>query len=732
MKAWIRSVSEMILWCAGAAGAAGACSDDTPPAPQDSSATHFLELCVDTCPSGLECICGVCTKPCTDSSSCSSITPLASCFATSLVQPTCSGSTSHSCDVPCSANTDCTGLAGAPQCNSGFCRASSDASVPVGDAAMGTGGAGGRATGGGAGLGGGAGAGGNPDRLDGGVGGRAQSSGGLSNATGGASTDGASTGGAGGIDGGGRGGGPGSGGAAGGVAGSQGTGAAGLGSSGGAGGGASGSGGADGGTSDSSVPSDGGVTGPTGHLILIGDDYADYNAQDQRILQNAVFLHSEIGNVRVVEYVQYTKDSMGAGFSVTAVESFLTDYATAHQRAVTFDSLDDYTVLDQHLIAADVLLVYDQWCSSGTCGGGAGAMPTLQTLWNPILRAFLARGGIVIVLSGNQGPAAGASGAPDSWGETFRVVSNQGLMYVPAYKANVGYAVLADNTDPLAAGVTSPLPTLRNSYMTFPGAVGGRIVVRDVMSQAPIVLHAAYSKCTSSLDCINGIGSLYDMCDLPSGKCVQCKTDLECEAGKYCSKGTCLAPSPCTTFVNCMNEPEGRKACDPTSATCVECVTSTDCSPGQTCAAGHVCRTPCTQNSQCAALNPTRICDTSAGACVECLDATQCNAGEYCELGRCVTDTCVAGTRACSANTAFECDPTGKEMTNGAACGIDVCIETGSTTRCVGQYPDGGPSCPLTCRADFCSASGIGRYLCCTPQATCGCFDPLNSTCHFP
>ena len=70
MKAWIRSVSKLLLWSMGAAGAAGACSDDAPP-PESSSATHFLQLCADTCPDGLECICGVCTKACTANAVCS-------------------------------------------------------------------------------------------------------------------------------------------------------------------------------------------------------------------------------------------------------------------------------------------------------------------------------------------------------------------------------------------------------------------------------------------------------------------------------------------------------------------------------------------------------------------------------------------------------------------------------------------------------------------------------------
>jgi hypothetical protein len=80
------------------------------------SETHFLEKCTDTCSGGLTCLCGVCTKPCTASSSCGELSSSASC------EDSCTGSSSKVCDVACSADADCSPLGADFGCSAGHCR----------------------------------------------------------------------------------------------------------------------------------------------------------------------------------------------------------------------------------------------------------------------------------------------------------------------------------------------------------------------------------------------------------------------------------------------------------------------------------------------------------------------------------------------------------------------------------------------------------------------------------
>jgi len=106
---------------------AGACQDDNSKE-QSSSATHFLERCGGACPAGLECICDVCTRACASNAACSPIVDGATCVATIEPDPSCTAApASHVCAVACSSNGDCAGVPAAPECVSGFCRASGSA-----------------------------------------------------------------------------------------------------------------------------------------------------------------------------------------------------------------------------------------------------------------------------------------------------------------------------------------------------------------------------------------------------------------------------------------------------------------------------------------------------------------------------------------------------------------------------------------------------------------------------
>jgi len=103
--------------------------------PKESSTggeTHFLMACNpnDSCGSTLACVCGICTRPCSDSSVCQSLSKSATCVA-DADRPTadsCSDAPSTSvCDVPCTTDESCRTLSTSLRCSRGFCRNDSGA-----------------------------------------------------------------------------------------------------------------------------------------------------------------------------------------------------------------------------------------------------------------------------------------------------------------------------------------------------------------------------------------------------------------------------------------------------------------------------------------------------------------------------------------------------------------------------------------------------------------------------
>src|SRR6187551_3659687 len=54
-------------------------SCSTPESVEDGSETHFLRSCDETCSDGMQCICGVCTRSCTEQSDCANWAGVASC-----------------------------------------------------------------------------------------------------------------------------------------------------------------------------------------------------------------------------------------------------------------------------------------------------------------------------------------------------------------------------------------------------------------------------------------------------------------------------------------------------------------------------------------------------------------------------------------------------------------------------------------------------------------------------
>ncbi len=84
---------------------------------ENSSETHFLASCEESCEGGLDCICGVCTEACELGSSCMYLTTDARCVA----NESASCDPVPTCDVACERDADCAALDDRV-CEAGRCR----------------------------------------------------------------------------------------------------------------------------------------------------------------------------------------------------------------------------------------------------------------------------------------------------------------------------------------------------------------------------------------------------------------------------------------------------------------------------------------------------------------------------------------------------------------------------------------------------------------------------------
>jgi hypothetical protein len=102
---------------------APACKDDSS-RPQTGSETHFLTRCDESCGEGFDCVCGVCTKACTETSSCEEYSAAAECGPVPDRDSLCPYSVvAMMCDVTCRSDADCTSLGSDHHCEDGECRA---------------------------------------------------------------------------------------------------------------------------------------------------------------------------------------------------------------------------------------------------------------------------------------------------------------------------------------------------------------------------------------------------------------------------------------------------------------------------------------------------------------------------------------------------------------------------------------------------------------------------------
>jgi hypothetical protein len=94
--------------------------------PQSGSETHFLMGCTEgSCGDDMQCICGVCTKPCVERADCSSLSSAAECtpLGPRVTQGRCDRTQIGAmCDAACLNDDDCAAVGHGSRCDSGYCR----------------------------------------------------------------------------------------------------------------------------------------------------------------------------------------------------------------------------------------------------------------------------------------------------------------------------------------------------------------------------------------------------------------------------------------------------------------------------------------------------------------------------------------------------------------------------------------------------------------------------------
>lgn len=192
---------------------------------------------------------------------------------------------------------------------------------------------------------------------------------------------------------------------------------------------------------------------------------------------------------------------------------------------------------------------------------------------------------------------------------------------------------------------------------------------------------ATSQQCRSNADCA-GATDGKRLCDAPSGECVACHTNIDCQAKEECTAGACTPLKTCKNSIACAGAPDGKTICDVSAGVCVECTIDGDCGTAKKTCAGRTCHTTCTSDNQCTGQG--LLCNQALGGiCTACVRAADCTAKQYCDVGSCVPDTCIAGQKSCQKNTLVQCNADGSAVVVGTACtGQAVCVETSGSATC--------------------------------------------------
>jgi hypothetical protein len=187
-----------------------------------------------------------------------------------------------------------------------------------------------------------------------------------------------------------------------------------------------------------------------GYSVLIGHDYFENQDDADNVVGNAVFMANTSGEVNVLAYTEHARTDPGMEVENTdaAIDARATDLGRTWNR----DELTDYTDLDTTLTDEHhVLLVYEQDSSD------AATMQTVGSEWAETLRAFVGRGGVVVVCDYIA-----------SSGGTFEILDEGGLMAIDGVVEGVSddTVTVTASSDPLADDVSSSY-TAPNGTISF-------------------------------------------------------------------------------------------------------------------------------------------------------------------------------------------------------------------------------------------------------------------------
>ncbi len=212
-----------------------------------------------------------------------------------------------------------------------------------------------------------------------------------------------------------------------------------------------------------------------GHVVLMGSNLGRAEDSWDRLFANAIFLSERSGDLRVLEYTQY---SAGSGWE-DHPRAVMDDAATSRGRTLVRTALTSAPGLAGALATADVLFVPVQpYADDATMRGVA-------SFWHDPIVSFVDSGGVVVV----AGAELGSNG-----GFEFRVVEAADLFVfgvggsrLPSETVPIA---IVDASDPVAAGVLSTFPTGLDRGQCFPSSARGNLVARTADSAlCPVVRH---------------------------------------------------------------------------------------------------------------------------------------------------------------------------------------------------------------------------------------------------
>ena len=193
-----------------------------------------------------------------------------------------------------------------------------------------------------------------------------------------------------------------------------------------------------------------------GHVVVVGHNYeATLTAQD-RVAGNALFL-ARGAPVRTIVF-----EGTVSAVSRVGAEAAISRTATAIGRAWMPIRVSDASKVPLFLAAADALLVHAQPLGTDADLLAIGAM------WGPALRAFLARGGVVVVFDTTSTEHAG----------TWRILDGAGLFNATPNQSATG-AVITIATPADAVAVRVPLRYVGQRTTVHFTTTDGVIVARD-------------------------------------------------------------------------------------------------------------------------------------------------------------------------------------------------------------------------------------------------------------